>query len=524
MFQAQDRRTAPVDRASRISEREAYVGGRPFSIGELWVILADDYFVEDKLGITRVMGHATKLPNNPVVTADLPWEDYVGVPNVIFDEKAGIYHMWYQGWNSTAWHSMASDWGAKELPQGRETHWYYYWIAYATSRDGMHWEKPMLDLYPYLEFNKTNIVHIGDAEAEAPYVWLNESHADPARQFLMTYSDRLKDKDKGQCLMLAYSADGIHWQVDQAASPLLTHIPDGSFQPVYEQERNRWLLFRRPDYKSAALVHEGPYAAVHDIRRYAVSTNGRLARGWSYPRLVLVPDEEVERRDIDHMRVHQMGTHYIGLLGMMDDSQLGLQDVHLAVSRDGLNWTRFPYLPAFLPRGEKGSFDAGQVQPPSVVDRGEFSFLYYSADVVGQRVQQGYFSSVGAARLRRGRFIGLKADTNGGYVLTRELLVSGNRLELNFQGIIAPYMKPIEGRPIGYVRVELLRRPQAGGELQPIPGFTLKDSDPLAGDSLSAVVTWRGKSDLSSLHNVPVYVRLHVVSSELYALRFATKE
>ncbi len=123
--------------------------------------------------------------------------------------------------------------------------------------------------------------------------------------------------------------------------------------------------------------------------------------------------------------------------------------------------------------------------------------------------------------MRRGRWIGLKSDTNGGYVLTREVIVSGDRIEVNFQGIIAPYMKPIEGKPLGFVRTQLLRRSDATGKLQPIPGFTMKECDPLIGDNLSGVVTWKGKTDLTGLRGTPVYVRFHIVNSELWGMRFA---
>src|SRR5687768_302934 len=73
--------------------REEYVAGKPFDVGDQWIFLGDEDFVEDKIGVTRAMGNATKLSVNPVVSADLPWEDYVSMPSVIFDDKAGIYHM-----------------------------------------------------------------------------------------------------------------------------------------------------------------------------------------------------------------------------------------------------------------------------------------------------------------------------------------------------------------------------------------------------------------------------------------------
>jgi hypothetical protein len=506
------------------TNRAEYATGKPVDIGTDWALLADDYLVEDKIGIARVMGHLVKLPNSPVVLADLPWEDYIAGPSVVFDEKAGFYHMWYQGWNSTAWHTKASQVSPVGLSKELKSNWYSYWIGYATSRDGSHWEKPLLDLYPYLGFDKTNIVLGGESEPEAPFVWWNQDQSDPARRFLMTFAAH-PNQTQGKSLMLAYSADGIHWSVDRQVSPLLTKIPDGSFEPIFDPLNKRWLLFRRPDYKSAAAVEQGPFATVRPNGRYAVSINSRLGPGWSFPRLEIVPDEEVERRDIDHMKVFRYGTHFIGLLGMMDDRLLGLQQVQLAVSHDGLQWTRFPYLPPILPQGEKGAFDAGQVHPPYVVDRGEFTYLYYSADVVGQRVQQGYYSSIGMARMRRGRWIALTADTNGGYVLTREVVVSGDHIEVNFQGIIAPYMKPIDGinnSTQGFIRLELLHRNDATAKLEAIPGFTLKESDALVGDNLAGIATWQGRADLSSLRGKPVYVRFHVVNSELWQFRFGS--
>lgn len=65
--------------------------------------------------------HWTKYPENPVFTPDNPkrWDGYsVDTPDIILDE--GLYHMWYRGW---------------KRPDGIS------WIGYATSQDGVHWER-----------------------------------------------------------------------------------------------------------------------------------------------------------------------------------------------------------------------------------------------------------------------------------------------------------------------------------------------------------------------------------------------
>lgn len=511
-----------------------YIEGKPFNVGSQWVVLADDYYLEDKIGVRRIVGHVIKSPNNPLVSADQPWEDAINWPSVIYDKEAGIYRMWYQVWNAQAYYFRNEEYPshssgrAAAIAEANRKHWYAYFICYATSRDGKHWKKPLMDLYPYLSFPKTNIVFVGVNEAEQTHFWLNDDQSNPARRFLMTYTDgegTNKGKLLGESLMLAYSADGIHWTTDEKVSPLLTHdIPDGSYQILFDKPRNRWVMYRRPDYHSAAGVRAGKFANVRPQRRYGISINNHLGPGWTYPTLILVPDEAVERRDIDTMDVFREGTDYIALLGEMDDSQDGVEEVHLALSHDGVHWSWFPYLPPLIPRGKKGSWDAGQVQPPmTIVKRGEFCYMYYTGVNVGQRVETGYESNIGMCRLHTGRWIGLAAGMDGGYVLTRDLVVSGNRLELNSHGINTPYMQPINGNSTGYIKIELLRRNNVTQKLQPIPGFTFAESDPLWGDSLNGVVTWEGKSDLSSLLGTAVYIRFHLVQSELWELRFVDK-
>src|ERR1019366_1647615 len=81
-----------------------YADGKPFDVGTKWVVLADDYYLEDKLGVKRVIGHVMKSANNPLVSADQHWEDAINWPHVIYDKQKGIYHMWYTVWNSAAYH------------------------------------------------------------------------------------------------------------------------------------------------------------------------------------------------------------------------------------------------------------------------------------------------------------------------------------------------------------------------------------------------------------------------------------
>lgn len=59
------------------------------------------------------------------------------------------------------------------------------------------------------------------------------------------------------------------------------------------------------------------------------------------------------------------------------------------------------------------------------------------------------------------------------------------------------------------------------GLFKPLPGFGLKDCDPLKGDQLRGMVNWGGKSDLSALKGKTIRLKLKLFRSSLYSLRFS---
>ena len=66
----------------------------------------------------------------------------------------------------------------------------------------------------------------------------------------------------------------------------------------------------------------------------------------------------------------------------------------------------------------------------------------------------------------------------------------------------------------GSVQVEI--QDQGGN---PIPGFTLAESDVLIGDSLEMVASWQGKTDLSPLVERPIRFRFVMKDANLFSLK-----
>ncbi len=107
--------------------------------------------------------------------------------------------------------------------------------------------------------------------------------------------------------------------------------------------------------------------------------------------------------------------------------------------------------------------------------------------------------------MRLDGFISINASYQQGEFLSKTLKFSGNQLELNYSTAGA-----------GQIRVELQ---DADGN--PIPAYTLEDCDPIKGDTIADIVTWKKDSDLSGLTGKAVRLRFVMNESDLYSLMFA---
>ncbi len=87
-------------------------------------------------------------------------------------------------------------------------------VAYAESTDGIHWEKPNLGLKDWRGRRDNNLVGL-DAHAFIPIVLHDEKDPNPNHRYKMFFTNHgytVSDGDSAQ-LWLAYSLDGLHWQI-----------------------------------------------------------------------------------------------------------------------------------------------------------------------------------------------------------------------------------------------------------------------------------------------------------------------
>ena len=110
--------------------------------------------------------------------------------------------------------------------------------------------------------------------------------------------------------------------------------------------------------------------------------------------------------------------------------------------------------------------------------------------------------------LRLDGFISINAGFAEGEFITKPLKFSGSHLELNYSTAGA-----------GQIRAELQ---DASG--RPIPGYTLKNCDPITGDAISGTVTWKGNANLSALADKTIRLRFVMNEADLYSLRFPVSQ
>ncbi|MEO7650012.1 MAG: hypothetical protein ABIZ80_06060, partial [Bryobacteraceae bacterium] len=192
-----------------------------------------DHFLIEETDLRRVFHQPEYYAKNPVLKPDQRWElnrsSGLAMPfsdGVFFDPATNLFKLWYRTEAGT---------------------------SYATSRDGVHWQKPILDVRA-----GTNIVIAGVRDSAT--VWLDLEETDPARRYKFINSGgHLKP------LFLRYSADGIHW-----TEPVAQSLPAGDRTTFfYNPFRKVWVLsLREHDWTPHATPdnpeHVGRLRAYHE--------------------------------------------------------------------------------------------------------------------------------------------------------------------------------------------------------------------------------------------------------------------
>ena len=481
------------------------VAARPavVEIGSRKQLFLDDTVIASSAHCARVWNQPTKYGGNPVLHGEKTWENWVAYPDggpvVLYDEADRVFKMWYQ--------SFADDPRTPEYDQR-------YIMCYATSRDGIVWEKPDLGEIEWGGSKHNNIVAIGNRGLIDTNVIEDRRDPDAARRYKVLYYDTAASGGPVG-VSVGFSPDGIHWNL-HPGNPVLVGTGDTHTLLGWDDSVGRYVAYLRP--KSGARIGEGG-ARVRVIGR---STSADFLH-WNLPEVVLAPDAaDPPDTQFYAMPVFRYEGHYIGLIWVFHTLPLQ-KDAQLAFSRDGVRWRRPACRPVFLPLGANGTWEDGMVNATTPFVHDDEIWIYYGGfnvlhnlttqqtlgTVTGGRRRE---AAIGLAKLRLDGFASLDAALDTAVVTTRSVRFEGARLVLN----IEPSMK---GR--GAVDEETRFRVElADAAGKPFPGFSLAESANLAAGGLRAVASWSGREDVRALAGRPVRLRFEFRNAKFYSFRF----
>ena len=212
------------------------------------------------------MNQPTKYVGNPLIRSPELWEKGVNIyGTVMYDADEDIYKMWYQGY------------GIEPAGMG-------FVVCYATSRDGIFWEKPNLGLIEFKGSKKDNIVLL---DACNPAVIKDSQEKDPNRLYKALFYEHFNPP-----FSVAFSPDGIHW-TKYKGNPVLTGTGDVHTLLGWEENYGRYVAYPRPwgmEVTGGPVSTEDGKLTGKLIRVISRSTSEDFIK-WSKPEVVLKPDE-----------------------------------------------------------------------------------------------------------------------------------------------------------------------------------------------------------------------------------------
>jgi len=527
-------------------------------IGERKQFFFDNVVVESVQNLTRRLHSPRKEGHAPLIRRDKPWEQVTYFVcsswRVIRDPLDHKFKCWYEDWQM---HDTAR---LKENMSFHDPRYFPSRYLFAQSEDGIHWEKPELDVHTE-GGHRTNIV-LGDigllkgaidgvdpgptldptswnrdlkikeaiGSVHSGYVFLDPLEQDSEHRFKIMFNHRWPDLNRYE---IASSPDGIHWKLwdklpsfgprDSRLGDVATISFDMDARTYVINTRHPFMGTTHSDPQAPVLPHfMSPYRPDdperNNKRRIFQARSADLIH-WSEPEPIVVPDDAVDNLDDNFygMKQYDLGGMWVGFLDVFHNVS-NTTDVQLLYSRNGRDFHRAGPVGPWLPTGGPGSWDQFMVNTyggPVAVD--DELYIYHGGArnhhdwwIMGKKEgldvpeatdmsQVGY--ALGLARMKMDRFVSLSANqVREGLLITRALSNLGGRLIINAHCHAG-----------GYVKVEAAH---LDGTM--IKGLERDACIPFSGDDTAHEIAWKAQSRLPE-----GWLKLHfyIRDAELYTFQ-----
>jgi len=406
-------------------------------------------------------------------TIDQPWESEAGggpsihIQSVVdMDDKVCFAY------------SNGGLWNTQENP-----------IAIAFSEDGLHVEKPDLNLVDFQGSTHNNIVMVYSGQGG---IFKDTNPAAPPEEL---YKFTCFSMERG--VILFTSPDCIHWKRNETL--MLFSDVGGGVETYWDDQLGCYTSYMR---------HEGFLRGGRGAsgRAAFLARTREIHKHWPFdPLLNPSPNKITEELPIpfipnDAGQVYRTCAikypwapdTYLAFPWRMIGDHIYMQ-TELATSRDGAQWKFFGSQPFYFAVSESNPSRALLFQ--GLIRRGDEIWQYARVDG----------KDAFLVRLVQGldRFAGIEAGQENGVVVTRNMTFEGMHLELNFSA------------PNGHLRVAVLN--PDGTE---VPGFGLAESDIIRGDEIRHVVSWQGKNDLSAISGYLIRLKIEMANARVFAIQF----
>ena len=463
-------------------------------MGNRYLVL-DTRVTERTQNAKLVVAPAEKDRRNPLFGEDKPWEQRFDnlYPNAMYDRQEGLYKCWYS--------PFISDLPAKSIglaerqrreynpPKGREMG-----LCYATSEDGIVWDKPELG---HLEFEGSTENNLVIRTVHGSGVLKEDREQNPAKRYKVLTSCGRKG------LGVSFSPDGVRWEPPTLCPAINPYRVDGThYNVLWVEELGEYVGFTRmrdpcDDGLKEVMERHGAWPP-----RQVGRTTSKDFLNWTQATAVMQGSDE--NLQIYSMPVFRHGSVYLGL-PVIHNQRTDRAWTELAWSPDTVEW-RFvcPGSPLIPNSDEVGGYDWGCAYSSAypIVLEDEIRLYYGASNWLHFGWRDGFLC---LARLRPDGFAGYEqvSAKRPAVVTTKPMAITGSALHLSAD---------VYG--VGSVQVRLLNR--ADEEV-------IAESQPIGQTVTDGVVTWQNSFTFSSVMGENIRIEFGMNGAKLYSFGFDLK-